>query len=193
MTFVFFKIQKNTSAIVIIIGCLAIKILSEVLGNLLHNDLGTWLHYICPLTRTADYFMGMALYIQIKEVMENPEEKKLLLWQIGSIFLYGSVCIYFTNKPIYSAIDIVTVLMLGVCLIKTRLTSILFENKIVLYFGSLGLELYLIHLPVIMMSESLLSKFGHLHIGMAKIAIMFIGTVFCAELYSRIANRIQQK
>ncbi len=143
--------------------CLIFVLLMIVLGEFIlaatipHTDITEWILYYNPLVRTLDFINGIVLCRYLEAYKDFTRRKKLcggggmlLLILISAIFVKASPI---REYYYYSAVWALPVmLILAVLYLKENQSKAVkwtFQNSLLVWFGDISMEFFLIHMPVI--------------------------------------------
>lgn len=134
------------------------------------HDLYQWITYINPVFRLTDYFMGMMLGLKmndIKAFFAKRNQLRILLGVVTlAVFVGHYILFCFVRQPWYTvylkAPISIAMIIIFLCAEQSgeRAKKIFFENKVLVFIGDLSFELYLLHGPMIKLSNVVMNVIG---------------------------------
>lgn len=180
------KINDRIGVIFLLLAC--IKIVCDTLFYKMGISIYPGFHpYTNPVYRYIDFLLGYLGYIilQIKQQKENI--RYINIYQVFIVSLCLTCCFCFDGIWIPAPYVFVTILLVHVCsLTEKGLIDRFFGNPFMKHLGDISLELFLINQVVI---EILKGKINHyINNGKMTAFLLFLLTIFTAELYHRISQ-----
>lgn len=186
------KIRKlNNKKLIIIMVVISIsKLLYNSFVTPIFGEYEGYSNYIFPLYRFFDYMQGILLGGVLLRIKDNKVNKtKMSILEIGIIILlmlgyhFRLIADHRTNQEILSILIILIFAFESGCISK------LLNNKVLVYLGTISMELYLVHQPIIKYFQFLSDKIGNEVVSV----ICFIASFIVSLIISMILNKYLKK
>jgi len=193
----FSKINIKLYAIFILFCIVFIILLMVLLPEKYH----TYLFYICPFFRIADFILGMFLYRLVKKIATSPSYKIASILEISTII----VVILFYCLAVYN-LELVTPFVHSVYLwLPLSLLILVFyfdagiiskkllSSRVMLFLGGLSYSFYMIHQLVIRYAELINKKYYNIEVNALYYTACFCITLLLAYLSNKYFERLFYK
>lgn len=163
------------------------------------NPESLWWNYVNPIFRLSDYFLGMILGANIKNIAKFIKARKYCNMLIA-ITVWGIFCLYLfamarTTLPWYN-IYLRTPLSLGLITLFVCSENVggifrrcIYENRFLIYIGNLSFEMFLIHIHV---RNIILYKLGSAE-NIIILLLIFGISLILSQIYAALDSLIRKK
>lgn len=183
---------------IVLLFLLIVPILLIILISLINSDLHKTIFYVNPITRTADFTLGIILY----QLYKN-EKLKNFIQNNSNYFEISSIIIFAIFLALHNLVDrgyrfsvyywLPMFMIILVFSYQKGVLSRLLSNPLFIILGEISFGFYMFHFIIIRYTIMLSTKFIFLNNSLNFIAFTFIVTLFISYLsfkwYEPLANK----